>query len=143
MATEHGHDGARLLNDVHSRRDQRTDRRRRFNRAGRDDRAFFDLPGVLELGRAGVDRPRLANEFAEGKLLKKNVIVSQDAGWGKFQSQRSVWIVRKGESVKVFSGVCPPRLFGQRARREIYLRLPQQRVERRRRDAGRADSARA
>src|SRR5262249_57685619 len=47
------------------------------------------------------------DEFAEGKLVKKNVVVSQDAGWGKFQSQRSVWVVRKGETVKVFSGVCP------------------------------------
>src|SRR5215475_3532707 len=47
------------------------------------------------------------DEIAEGALVKKNVIVSQDAGWGKFQTQRSVWIVRKGESVKVFSGVCP------------------------------------
>jgi len=47
------------------------------------------------------------DEFAEGKLVKKNVVVSQDAGWGKFQSQRSVWVVRNGESVKVFSGVCP------------------------------------
>jgi menaquinol-cytochrome c reductase iron-sulfur subunit len=47
------------------------------------------------------------DEFAEGKLVKKNVIVSQDAGWGKFQSQRSVWVVRNGESAKVFSGVCP------------------------------------
>jgi len=47
------------------------------------------------------------DEFAEGKLVKKNVIVSQDAGWGKFQTQRSVWVVKKGETVKVFSGVCP------------------------------------
>jgi Rieske Fe-S protein len=47
------------------------------------------------------------NEFTEGKLVKKNVIVSQDAGWGKFQTQRSVWVVRKGDSVNVFSGVCP------------------------------------
>jgi quinol---cytochrome c reductase iron-sulfur subunit, bacillus type len=47
------------------------------------------------------------DEFAEGKLVRKNVIVSQAAGWGKFQSQRSVWVVRKGESVNVFSGVCP------------------------------------
>ena len=47
------------------------------------------------------------DEFADGKMIKKNVIVSQDAGWGKFQSQRSVWVVRKGENVKVFSGVCP------------------------------------
>jgi quinol---cytochrome c reductase iron-sulfur subunit, bacillus type len=47
------------------------------------------------------------DEFAEGKLVKKNVIVSQDAAWGKFQTQRSVWVIRKGESVNVFSGVCP------------------------------------
>jgi len=47
------------------------------------------------------------DEFAEGKLVKKNVIFSQDAGWGKFQTQRSVWVVKKGETVKVFSGVCP------------------------------------
>src|SRR5215510_14617906 len=47
------------------------------------------------------------NEFAEGKLVKKSVIVSQDAGWGKFQTQRSVWVVKNGESVKIFSGVCP------------------------------------
>ena len=47
------------------------------------------------------------DEIAEGKLVKKNVIVSQDAGWGKFQTQRSVWVVKKGETVKVFSGVCP------------------------------------
>jgi menaquinol-cytochrome c reductase iron-sulfur subunit len=47
------------------------------------------------------------DEFAEGKLVKKNVIVSQDAGWGKFQTQRSVWVVKKGEGLKVFSGVCP------------------------------------
>jgi Rieske Fe-S protein len=46
-------------------------------------------------------------DFAEGSLVKKNVVVSQDAGWGKFQTQRSVWVVKKGEDVKVFSGVCP------------------------------------
>lgn len=46
-------------------------------------------------------------EIAEGKLVKKNVVVTQDAGWGKFQTQRSVWIVRKGENVTIFSGVCP------------------------------------
>jgi Rieske Fe-S protein len=47
------------------------------------------------------------DDFAEGQLVKKNVIVSQDAGWGKFQSQRSVWVVRKGDNVKIYSGVCP------------------------------------
>ncbi|MDX2031620.1 MAG: ubiquinol-cytochrome c reductase iron-sulfur subunit [Blastocatellia bacterium] len=47
------------------------------------------------------------SSLEEGKLIKKTVTVAQDAGWGKFEAQRSVWVVRKGESVKVFSGVCP------------------------------------
>src|SRR5262249_45660059 len=47
------------------------------------------------------------SSIEEGKLIKKSVTVSQDAGWGKFQAQRSIWIVRKGENVKVFSGICP------------------------------------
>jgi Rieske Fe-S protein len=47
------------------------------------------------------------SDLEEGKLIKKSVTVAQDAGWGKFEAQRSVWVVRKGESVKVFSGVCP------------------------------------
>ena len=46
-------------------------------------------------------------DLEEGKLIKKNVIVAQDAGWGRFESQRSVWVVRKGESVQIFSAVCP------------------------------------
>lgn len=46
-------------------------------------------------------------DIAEGKLVKKNVTVAQDAGWGRFESQRSVWVVRKGESVQIFSAVCP------------------------------------
>jgi Rieske Fe-S protein len=46
-------------------------------------------------------------DFAEGELVKKSVTVSQDAGWGKFQTQRAVWVVRKGDEVKVFSAVCP------------------------------------
>jgi menaquinol-cytochrome c reductase iron-sulfur subunit len=61
------------------------------------------------------------DEFAEGKLVKKNVVVSQDAGWGKFQSQRSVWVVRKGEDVKVFSGVCPHLGCSVNARAEKFI----------------------
>jgi len=45
--------------------------------------------------------------FEEGKLTKKSVTISQDAGWGKFQAERSIWIVRKGDTLTVFSGVCP------------------------------------
>jgi len=61
------------------------------------------------------------DEFGEGKLIKKNVTVSQDAGWGKFQSQRSVWVVRKGEDVKVFSGVCPHLGCSVNARNEKFI----------------------
>src|SRR5688572_782510 len=45
--------------------------------------------------------------FEENKLIKKNVTIAQDAGWGRFEAERSVWIVRKGDKVNVFSGVCP------------------------------------
>jgi menaquinol-cytochrome c reductase iron-sulfur subunit len=60
-------------------------------------------------------------DYAEGKLVKKSVIVSQDAGWGKFQTQRSVWIVRKGDDVKVFSGVCPHLGCSVNARAEKFI----------------------
>ena len=46
-------------------------------------------------------------DIEEGKLVKKNITVAQDAGWGRFESQRSVWVVRKGESVQLFTAVCP------------------------------------
>ncbi|MFN0084364.1 MAG: ubiquinol-cytochrome c reductase iron-sulfur subunit [Blastocatellia bacterium] len=49
----------------------------------------------------------LISDLEEGKLIKKTVTVAQDAGWGKFEAQRAVWVVRKGEGVMVFSGVCP------------------------------------
>lgn len=61
------------------------------------------------------------DEFAEGKLIKKNVVVTQDAGWGKFQSQRSVWVVRTGENVNVFSGVCPHLGCSVNARAEKFI----------------------
>lgn len=64
-------------------------------------------PAFSNSGEQGWTDLGSLDEFAEGKLVKKNVIVSQEAGWGKFQSQRSVWVVKKGENVKIFSGVCP------------------------------------
>lgn len=45
--------------------------------------------------------------IAEGKPVKLNVVVSQDAGWGKFQAQRAIWVIRKESKVTVFTAVCP------------------------------------
>ncbi len=49
----------------------------------------------------------LLEEIPEGKPVKRNVVVSQDSGWGRFNSQRLVWVIRKGEQVTVFSAACP------------------------------------
>jgi Rieske Fe-S protein len=68
---------------------------------------FSIAPAFSASNEQGWSELGALDDFAEGKLVKKNVIVSQDAGWGKFQSQRPVWIVRKGDDLKVFSGVCP------------------------------------
>jgi menaquinol-cytochrome c reductase iron-sulfur subunit len=46
-------------------------------------------------------------DIEEGKPVKRNITVSQDAGWGKFQSQKAVWVIRKGDNVTVFTAVCP------------------------------------
>lgn len=46
-------------------------------------------------------------DIPEGKPVKRNVVVAQDAGWGKFQSQRAIWVIRSGEKVTVFTAVCP------------------------------------
>ena len=49
----------------------------------------------------------LLEEIPEGVAVKRNVVVSQDAGWGRFNSQRLVWVSRQGEDVRVFSASCP------------------------------------
>ncbi len=46
-------------------------------------------------------------QIPEGKLIKRNVVVSRVAGWGDFTAERAVWVVRNGEEVKVFTAVCP------------------------------------
>ncbi len=47
------------------------------------------------------------DEIPEGKPTNHSVVVSQDAGWGHFSSDQSVWVVKKGEHLTVFSSVCP------------------------------------
>jgi menaquinol-cytochrome c reductase iron-sulfur subunit len=46
-------------------------------------------------------------ELGESKPTIHSVMVSQNAGWGRFTSEQSVWVVKKGEQLKVFSSVCP------------------------------------
>lgn len=46
-------------------------------------------------------------ELPEGKPTNRSVVVSQNAGWGHFSSDQSVWVVKKGASLTVFSSVCP------------------------------------
>ena len=43
----------------------------------------------------------------ENQLVRKNILVSQEAGWGRFNASRLLWVIRKGESITIFSGVCP------------------------------------
>src|SRR5215510_6926088 len=43
----------------------------------------------------------------EDKPKKQTILVAQNAGWGRFTAEQSVWLIRKGEQVKVFSSVCP------------------------------------
>lgn len=43
----------------------------------------------------------------EGRPTNRSVVVSQYAGWGRFSSEQSLWVVKKGERVTVFTSVCP------------------------------------
>ena len=49
----------------------------------------------------------LLEEIPEGMPVRRIVVVSQEAGWGRFNSQRLVWITRQDKEVKVFSATCP------------------------------------
>lgn len=48
----------------------------------------------------------LLDEIPEDKPIKRSVVISQEAGWGRMNSQRLVWIIRKGHDLTVFSAVC-------------------------------------
>jgi Rieske Fe-S protein len=49
----------------------------------------------------------LLEDLPDGNWVKRNVIVSQDAGWGKFNSQRPIWVKKAGQDFTVFSATCP------------------------------------
>ena len=49
----------------------------------------------------------LVEDLPAGKWVKRNVTVSQDAGWGRFNTQRPVWILKDGSKLMVFTATCP------------------------------------
>lgn len=60
-------------------------------------------------------------DIPEGKLTRKNVIVSQSAGWGEFNSQKLVWVLRNGEKITIFTAVCPHLGCTVNARDEAFI----------------------
>jgi Rieske Fe-S protein len=57
----------------------------------------------------------------ENQLLRKNITVTQEAGWGRFNATRLLWIIRKGEAVTIFSGVCPHLGCTVNAKEETFI----------------------
>ena len=47
------------------------------------------------------------SDIPESKPIKRDVVVQQNSGWARFNSLRSVWVVRRGQNPTVFSAVCP------------------------------------
>jgi len=60
-------------------------------------------------------------DIPEGKPVKRSVIVSQDAGWGQFNSQKLIWVTRNGEKVTVFTAVCPHLGCTVNAKEEAFI----------------------
>jgi len=47
------------------------------------------------------------DEIPDGEPVKRAVVISQDGGWGRFNSQQLVWIMKNGSSLVVYSAICP------------------------------------
>ena len=60
-------------------------------------------------------------DIPDGKPVKRNVIVSQSAGWGEFNSQRLVWVIKNGDKITVFTAVCPHLGCTVNARQEAFI----------------------
>jgi quinol---cytochrome c reductase iron-sulfur subunit, bacillus type len=45
--------------------------------------------------------------ISTGTPNKRDVVIQQDSGWGRFNSLRSVWIVKRDHETTVFSAACP------------------------------------
>jgi Rieske Fe-S protein len=46
-------------------------------------------------------------DIATGTPTKREVVIQQNSGWGRFNSLRSVWIVKRDHETMVFSAACP------------------------------------
>ena len=60
-------------------------------------------------------------DIPDGAPVKRNVIVSQNAGWGEFNTQKLVWVVKSGEKITVFTAVCPHLGCTVNARQEAFV----------------------
>jgi Rieske Fe-S protein len=70
--------------------------------------ARFGIAPALSVSNASewIDVASL-EEIPEGKPANRTLMVSQNAGWGHFSSEQSVWVVKQGAKLAVFSSVCP------------------------------------
>lgn len=64
-------------------------------------------PSLAETGESQWTDVSLLDELPEDTWVKRNVTVSQDAGWGRFNTQRPVWIQKNKGKVQVYSATCP------------------------------------
>jgi Rieske Fe-S protein len=47
------------------------------------------------------------DEIPDGEPTKRAVVISQDGGWGRFNSQQLVWLVKNSNDLVVYSATCP------------------------------------
>ena len=46
-------------------------------------------------------------DIPDGKPTKRDVAIQQNSGWARFNSLRSVWIIKRDQKTTVFSATCP------------------------------------
>jgi Rieske Fe-S protein len=64
-------------------------------------------PALSPSGTSEWTNAGLLEEIPDDKPTKRSLVISQEAGWGRMNTQRLVWIIRKGNDLTVFSAVCP------------------------------------
>ncbi len=68
---------------------------------------FAIEPALSSAAEAGWTDLGALDGIPEGQPVRRNITVSQNAGWGRFNTRRLVWVTKQGESITVFSAVCP------------------------------------